>query len=292
MHLWFALLLLAGPAPVQKPTAVAPDQPPGAEPPWDLLWMVGPRQAGPTRPAPRPTPALLTRGRTIYAARCALCHGEQGDGRGTVADKLRVRPTDFTKAVYKLRSTPSGTLPTDADLFTAVTRGVHGTPMRPWQQLEEKDRWAVVFHLKTFSPRFREERPGRPIRVPLAPRETEDLRDHGERLYIKYRCGACHGDAGAGDGPAREAYRARGNRDVRIRDFTRGRFIRGAEMEDLYLTLRAGIEGTPMSAYDALGDDELWALAAYVRLLVRERPLHQFPPAGTSLTGSTTAPAP
>ena len=65
------------------------------------------------------------------------------------------------------------------------------------------------------------------------------------------------------------------------RDFTRGRFIRGAEMEDLYLTLRTGLEGTPMAAYDTLRDDEIWAIAAYVRSLVRERPLHELPPART-----------
>ena len=52
-------------------------------------------------------------------------------------------------------------------------------------------------------------------------------------------------------------------------------------MEDLYLTLRTGLEGTPMAAYDTLRDDEIWALAAYVRSLVRERPLHELPPART-----------
>ena len=52
-------------------------------------------------------------------------------------------------------------------------------------------------------------------------------------------------------------------------------------MEDLYLTLRTGLDGTPMGAYDALRDDEIWAVAAYVRSLVRERPLHDLPPART-----------
>jgi mono/diheme cytochrome c family protein len=184
--------------------------------------------------------------------------------------------------VFKLRSTPTGTLPTDLDLFATITRGMHGTSMQPWPRLPEQDRWALVYHLKSFSPRFLEESPGRPVRVPIAPRETEDIRDQGEALYVRLRCGACHGEAGAGDGPAREAYLKQRNREVRIRDFTRGRFIRGGEMEDLYVTLKVGIEGTPMAAYSALSDDELWALAAYVRLLVRERPLHEFPPARTA----------
>jgi hypothetical protein len=34
-----------------------------------------------------------------------------------------------------------------------------------------------------------------------------------------------------------------------------------------------------MYPYPALYDDELWAVAAYVRSFVRERPLHELPPA-------------
>jgi mono/diheme cytochrome c family protein len=36
-----------------------------------------------------------------------------------------------------------------------------------------------------------------------------------------------------------------------------------------------------MGSYDMLRDDEIWALAAYVRSLIRQRPLHEFPPART-----------
>ena len=119
----------------------------------------------------------------------------------------------------------------------------------------------------------------------FAPRESGDLLDHGERLYLRLRCAACHGETGAGDGPAAQEYRRQGERAVRIRDFTRGRFIRGREMEDIYLTLRVGIDGTPMGSYDALSDDEIWALAGYVRALIRDRPVEDFPPAATRPPG-------
>jgi mono/diheme cytochrome c family protein len=142
-----------------------------------------------------------------------------------------------------------------------------------------------VGQLQSFSPRFRDEPPGSPVVVPLPPRESDDLLDRGERLYLRLRCVSCHGEGGQGDGLAAESLRV-GDRHVRIRDFTRGRFIRGTEMEDIYLTLRVGIEGTPMGAYDGIPDEDLWALASYVRLLVRERPIEQLPPAGPN------APAP
>lgn len=36
------------------------------------------------------------RGREVYLKRCALCHGEKGDGRGKVGAASEPRPTDFT----------------------------------------------------------------------------------------------------------------------------------------------------------------------------------------------------
>lgn len=70
-------------------------------------------------------------------------------------------------------------------------------------------------------------------------------------------------------------------RKLRIRDFTRGRFIRGIEMTDIFLTLRVGVAGTPMAPYDKLADADLWALAAHVRSLLRDRPYNDLPPART-----------
>jgi cytochrome c oxidase cbb3-type subunit 2 len=253
----------------------------------DLPWTIGPDEGMPRHAPPPSNAQLRALGQSLYRSRCAQCHGVDGDGRGAMAERLNPRPTDFTRGVYKLRSTPSGALPTDVDLFRTLTRGMHGTAMFPWHRLSERERWALVYQLKTFSPRFRQEPVPASIAVPIAPRETEALRDHGEALYVRLGCGACHGDSGAGDGVARERLRKAGDRQARARDFTRGRFIRGSEMEDLYLTLKVGIDGTPMAAYP-LSDNELWALAAYVRLLIHERPLPDFPPARTLGAGWET----
>lgn len=238
-------------------------------------------------PVPKPPPrtgALEILGVSLYRARCAGCHGESGDGKGSMAAGLSVPPTNFTAGIYKLRSTPTGSIPTDADLFTTITRGVHGTPMLPWSSSLEDERWALVFHLQSLSPRFHEERPVRPIVVPKPPAETETLRAKGQRLYATLQCAACHGEKGRADGPRAGLYRGpKGPIDIHVRDFSRGRFIRGTDMQDLYLTLRLGLEGTPMAAYGALSDGELWALAAYVRTLIDGRAIDEFPPARQSI---------
>jgi len=257
--------------------AGAPSPPPDD---WDLRWMVGPPTAEPKTTPPQ-TPKLRALGGALFAQRCAGCHGAKGDGLGPQAARLPVRPTNFTLGVYKLRSTPTGSIPTDRDLFMTLTRGMHGTPMLPWKALSEEERWALVYQLESLSVRFREERPAHPISGPTPPKETSALRERGGALYARLLCARCHGEEGAGNGVATRAYERTGDRQVRARDFTRGRFIRGAEMEDLYLTLRTGLDGTPMGAYDMLRDDEIWAVAAYVRSLVRERPLYELPPART-----------
>jgi len=257
--------------------------PPSVATPRDLRWTVTGRRLPAPRPPPR-TGALEILGASLYRARCASCHGDSGDGRGPMAAALSVPPTNFTAGVYKLRSTPTGSIPTDADLFTTITRGVHGTPMVPWSETREDERWALVFHLQSLSARFHEERPARPITVPKPPAETEALRAKGQRLYGALQCSACHGEKGLADGPRVGLYRGpKGPIDIRVRDFSRGRFIRGTDMQDIYLTLRAGLEGTPMAAYGALSDGDIWALAAYVRALIDGRSITEFPSAGQSI---------
>src|SRR5947209_20318775 len=37
-------------------------------------------------------PAMITRGKEIYATRCAVCHGDQGDGKGPAGVALPLKP--------------------------------------------------------------------------------------------------------------------------------------------------------------------------------------------------------
>jgi mono/diheme cytochrome c family protein len=211
-------------------------------------------------------------GSRVYEQRCAACHGKNGDGRGWAARGLPVAPRDFTSGVYKLRSTPTGSIPTDDDLFATISRGMHGTPMMAWRGLPENERWALVERLKTFSVRFAQETPGPVIEVPDEPADADALIAEGARLWDRARCGACHG-AGDGRGPGVALLRKDPGRRVRVRDLTRGEFLRGNSARDIFLTLRTGMDGTPMGSYaEALSERETWALAAYVRSLLGASP--------------------
>jgi cytochrome c oxidase cbb3-type subunit 2 len=98
------------------------------------------------------------------------------------------------------------------------------------------------------------------------------------------RCGECHGDEGKGDGPAAQRYERQPDRQVRIRHLDRQLFIRGAELPDLFLTLRTGLDGTPMGAYDGLPDEDIWALAVFVRDGLQQPPRSE-PPARAAGSG-------
>ena len=84
-----------------------------------------------TRAAARDRPPLVAEGARLYGRSCAVCHGDGGRGDGIIASRLLAPPRDFTQAVFKIRSTPSGSLPTDLDLFQTLSRGIHGTDMAP-----------------------------------------------------------------------------------------------------------------------------------------------------------------
>src|SRR5947209_15489798 len=67
---------------------------------------------------------------SVYEHACASCHGKDGRGDGPAAfsiGKYRApRPRDFTRGRFALRSTPTGTLPTDDDLLRTVEHGIPG----------------------------------------------------------------------------------------------------------------------------------------------------------------------
>src|SRR5215831_7645879 len=76
-------------------------------------------------------------GEKVYGENCAACHGQKGDGKGLEASRLKTKPRDFTTGNYKFRSTPSGSLPLDQDIFRTISRGVRATSMLAQLHLSE-----------------------------------------------------------------------------------------------------------------------------------------------------------
>src|SRR5437867_7647356 len=85
-----------------------------------------------------------TAGKSVYVKWCAGCHGDAGAGDGVAAAYMLPRPRNFTSGLYKIRTTASGQLPTDADLERAIDEGLPGSAMPGWKgRLSQAERRAV-----------------------------------------------------------------------------------------------------------------------------------------------------
>jgi mono/diheme cytochrome c family protein len=220
--------------------------------------------------------ALKAEGAKIYARYCVGCHGVNGDGKGVAADMLLVKPRDFTKGIFKFRSTPSGTLPTDEDLYKVLSRGVYRTSMPDWALLTERERLAVIEYIKGFYPRWNEQGAGTPIFIPKPPPTlgSPEAVARGRELYQMLECLACHGDSGRGDGPSAKtlAPDVWGNKQKPF-DFTKGRLKSGPTPQDVYRTFMTGISGTAMPSYadifaepdgENIKEGDAWNLVSYI----------------------------
>ena len=241
------------------------------------------------KPAP-PDSDFAKQGKAIYLQRCAGCHGESGAGDGLGADVMNPRPRDFTAGNFEFRSTQSGELPTDADLFVAISRGVPGTTMPAWGEgafrLTDEELWQVTYHVKTLTGIFWDEytNPYRPaddgyspiVTFDKPPARTEALVAKGKELFLDdsgSACLRCHGVEGRGDGVAAAEQRDDMGNPIRPSDFTNPwRRKTPLDPKAVFRTLTTGLNGTPMAAFvDGVSEEERWALAYYVDALRESR---------------------
>lgn len=235
-----------------------------------LAWANGTDlDAHPVEPPPKFDNNLRLLGAAWYGQLCTPCHGTRGDGNGPRANQLSPRPRDFTKGIYEFRSTGSGRLATDADLWRTISDGLHGTAMVPWITFSEYDRWAMVAYIESLSPRFADEARAAAISLPTPPAENPQLVAKGKEIFHSAGCTECHGATGLSDGPSTDSLTDASGRPIHPIDFPSGVFRRGASMKDIFLTVRTGLDGTPMPSYaDSLTTEQTWAVAAYVRSLI------------------------
>jgi DMSO reductase family type II enzyme heme b subunit len=215
-------------------------------------------------------------GEIVYRQHCVGCHGERGDGKGSAAASLFPAPRDFVNGNFRLRSTRTGTAPSDADLLAVVTRGVPGHPMPGFAFLTLEQRKAAVEHVKRLSPIFSQpDRQPAPLAVESPALDDAAAISAGKVVYDRLACAACHGESGRGDGPMAEYLRDDRQAPVRPRDLAADPFKGGESVRDIYLRLSSGMDGTPMKAVtdEDATSEQRWQLATYVASL-RAAPSH------------------
>ncbi|MEE9583919.1 MAG: cytochrome c, partial [Candidatus Brocadiales bacterium] len=217
--------------------------------------------------------------KAVYQKRCQGCHGEKGDGEGRAAVFLYPKPRDFTAGKFALRSTPTGQMPTDDDLFKTVSNGIPGSSMPAFNYISEDERRNAIAHIKTLALYYDEEEDETydlfelrgtptPINVPSAPSFSPDTLKKAKAVYEdeKLGCVKCHGRLGTGDGPSADEQEDDWGRPIKVRDFTKGVFKGGSTPEDIYTRFATGLTGTSMPAFsgDQMSDEDRWLVVQYV----------------------------
>lgn len=206
-----------------------------------------------------------------------------------MARGMAPKPRRFTAGVFKYRSTPSGFLPTDADLARTIRGGVAGTSMPSFAGLlSQRDVESVIETVKTYSSKW-DHAGNHAAAIPMPARpawleEDEALKRHAAAaapLFLA-ACAPCHGPAGRGNGPAAGTLENDWGEPTPPADLTSPALSCGPGPEDVYRTLVTGLNGTPMPGFlEATTEAQRWDLVAWI---LTARITRQT--AGTSTTGT------
>jgi len=94
----------------------------------------------------------------LYRQLCASCHGETGQGRGTVAASQNPYPRDFRKGVFKYKSALRNSKPLKSDIAHTLRHGLAGSQMPLFNKLTDKQIDALVDYVIYLSVRGEFER--------------------------------------------------------------------------------------------------------------------------------------
>ncbi len=145
----FAFIVVPGLRNASAPLAGPPVAPPQGETGW-LDPTEYPPQRGYVIPPVDPatvltaTPALLERGKALFAQNCVSCHGGGGRGDGPASRALVPAPRDLTR--------PDGWVNgfRVEGIFKTLKEGIAGSAMASWDYLAAADRMALVHHVQSL----------------------------------------------------------------------------------------------------------------------------------------------
>jgi len=90
------------------------------------------------------TPEGLAEAKKLYGYHCAMCHGKDGDGKGDLAEQMKLGLKDW-------RDPSALTRYTDGELFYIVTNGRGQMVGGEGDRTKEEIRWNLVNLVRSFS---------------------------------------------------------------------------------------------------------------------------------------------
>lgn len=114
--------------------------PPKTAPPSDAAI---PAQAAKQPNPVKSSPESLARARKWWGLDCAMCHGNNGDGKGSLAADMKLQLADFTNpAALKDR--------TDGELFYIIKTGTQDMPPEG-DRVKPQENWDLVNYVRSLA---------------------------------------------------------------------------------------------------------------------------------------------
>ena len=84
------------------------------------------------------------RGRALFRAKCALCHGVRANGHGIRRPGLSGLPAQFQSREWRANTGPRR-------VYRVLSEGKRGTSMPAWPTLTDEEKWEVVAYVLNVS---------------------------------------------------------------------------------------------------------------------------------------------
>ena len=91
----------------------------------------------------KPTPEGLAEARKLYGYHCAMCHGKDGDGKGDLAEQMKLDLKDW-------RDSSSISKYADGELFYIITNGRGKMVGCEGDRTKDEVRWNLVSLVRSF----------------------------------------------------------------------------------------------------------------------------------------------
>jgi mono/diheme cytochrome c family protein len=112
---------------------------------------ISPEDAAKKNPI-KATPEGLAEARKLYGYDCAMCHGKTGDGKGELAESMKLQLKDW-------RDPDALANVSDGEIFYVVTNGKGKMVGGEGDRSSEKVRWNLVHLLRSFARKGGAEKP-------------------------------------------------------------------------------------------------------------------------------------
>jgi mono/diheme cytochrome c family protein len=91
----------------------------------------------------KPSAEAMTEARKLYGYDCAMCHGAKGDGKGDLAEQMKLDLRDW-------RDASSIANKSDGELFTMIAKGKGKMPGSEGNRMSDAQRWNLVSVVRSF----------------------------------------------------------------------------------------------------------------------------------------------